>query len=374
MNAQIDKFEEFELLCKHRKNATKHNLDKNKPTWIFGAGNFGCDLAKILIDENYNLLGFIETKPNLNQLLGLPVLAWEQLSAENKEAQLAIGIFNRGMPLDGLQKLAEDSGFADIFMPWDIYEKFGKSLGWRFWLSEPKVIFNSLEAIKSTYDLLADDVSKKCFFDILSFRLGLNTNYASFSHSENQYFNQLTLSSLKEMQIVYVDCGAYNGDTLAEISKEVDILEAWLFEPDAQNFSDLVGKIKKMQINASCIPCGVSDKYEILTFNGGGEGGAISEMGSQRIFTVALDEILPVRKIDFLKLDIEGAEVSALKGSKQLIERSRPVIALSLYHLPKDLWELPALLDGFCKDYRYFIRQHCFNTFDSVLYAVPKYR
>jgi len=373
MNTQMDKFEEFELLCKHRKNAPQHTLDKNKPIWIFGAGNFGRDLAKTLIDESHNLLGFIETQPKLNKILGLPVLNWEQLSVENKKAQLAIGIFNRGMPLDGLYKLAEDSGFADIFMPWDIYEKFGESLGWRFWLSKPEVILNSLAAIKSTYDLLADDASKKCLLDILSFRLGLNTNYASFSHSEKQYFNQLTLSSLKGRQIVYIDCGAYNGDTLAEISKEVDVLEAWLFEPDAQNFSDLVANIKKMKINASCIPCGVSDKYEILTFNGGGEGGAISEMGSQRIVTVALDQILPVKKIDFLKLDIEGAEAQALRGAKELIKRSRPIIALSLYHLPKDPWELPEVLHELCEDYSYFIRQHYFNSFESVLYAVPKH-
>jgi FkbM family methyltransferase len=369
----MEKFEEFELLCKTPKSVNQNILIKNKPIWIFGAGNFGSDLARILVNENYNLLGFIETKPKLNQLIGLPVLAWEQLTAEDKKAQLAIGIFNRGMPLDGLYKIAEDSGFTEIFMPWDIYEKYGGSLGWRFWLSKPEVILNSLPAIKHTYDLLADDVSKKCLLDILSFRLGLNTNYASFSHSENQYFNQLTLPLLKDRQVLYVDCGAYNGDTLFEISKEVDISEAWLFEPDTKNFSDLVKNVKEMQINASCIPCGVSDKYEILTFDGGGEGGAISELGSQRIVTVALDEILPVNKIDFLKFDIEGAEAQALRGSKDIIKRSRPVIALSLYHLPKDPWELPALLQELCQDYSYFIRQHYFNSFDSVLYAIPNH-
>jgi hypothetical protein len=61
----------------------------------------------------------------------------------------------------------------------------------------------------------------------------------------------------------------------------------------------------------------------------------------------------------------------ALRGARDLIKRSRPVIALSLYHLPKDPWELPELLQELCQDYRYFIRQHYFNTFDSVLYAVP---
>jgi FkbM family methyltransferase len=367
----MEKFEELELLCMTSKSVNQHILIKNKPIWIFGAGNFGSDLAKILVNENYNLFGFIETKPKLNQLIGLPVLAWEQLTAEDKKAQLAIGIFNRGMPLDVLYKIAEDSGFTEIFMPWDIYEKYGEILGWRFWLSKPEVILNSLPAIKQTYDLLADDVSKKCLLNILSFRLGLNTNYASFSHSENQYFNQLTLPLLKDKEVLYVDCGAYNGDTLSELSKEVDISEAWLFEPDTKNFSDLVKKVKEMQINASCIPCGVSDKYEILTFDGGGEGGTISKLGSQRIVTVALDEILPVNKIDFLKLDIEGAEAQALRGGKDIIKRSRPVIALSLYHLPKDPWELPALLQELCQDYSYFIRQHYFNSFDSVLYAIP---
>jgi FkbM family methyltransferase len=367
----MDKFEAFELLCDQRKNATRHSLEKNKPTWIFGAGNFGRDLAKILIDEGFNLLGFVETKPKADQVLGLPVLAWEQLSLDDRKAQLAIGIFNRGMPFDGLKKLAEDAGFSDVFMPWNIYEEFGESLGWRFWLSKPEVIINSLDLIKRTYDLLADDASKQCLLDILSFRLGLNSSYASFSHTENQYFNELTLPTLKDRQVVYVDCGAYNGDTFADISREVDISQAWLFEPDTQNFSDLVGNVKAMKVNASCIPCGVSDKYEVLTFSGGGEGGTISESGSQRIVTVALDQILPVGNIDFLKLDIEGAEAPALRGGRTLIERSRPVIAISLYHLLKDPWELPALLQELCQDYSYFIRQHYFNSFESVLYAVP---
>lgn len=367
----MDKFKDFEFLCEKRRNATQHNLSKNKPIWIFGAGNFGRDLAKILVNEGFNLVGFIETNPKIDQVLGLPVVTWAQLTPESKKAQLAIGIFNRGMPLDELNKIAEDFGFSDIFMPWDMYFEFGESLGWRFWLSKPEVILNSLEVIKQTYDLLEDDASKNCLLDILAFRLGLKTNYASFSHSENQYFNQLTLPGLKNRSVVYVDCGAYNGDTLAEISREVAISQAWLFEPDSQNFSDLVGNVKEMQVNASCIPCGVSDKYEILTFSGGGEGGAISESGSQRIVTVSLDQILPHGKIDFLKLDIEGAEAMALRGARELIQRNRPVIALSLYHLPKDPWELPTLLQELCEDYRYFIRQHYFNTFDSVLYAVP---
>ncbi len=80
---------------------------------------------------------------------------------------------------------------------------------------------------------------------------------------------------------------------------------------------------------------------------------------------------MPDNKINFLKLDIEGAEASALKGSKELIKLSRPVNVLSLYHLPRDPRGLPAILKEVCQDYLYFIRQHRFNTFDSVLYVIP---
>ena len=77
-------------------------------------------------------------------------------------------------------------------------------------------------------------------------------------------------------------------------------------------------------------------------------------------------------KVDFIKLDVEGAEKKALDGAKQLIVRSRPVLAISLYHQPQDLWELPLFLSTICENYKFYIRQHYANSFDSVLYAVPK--
>lgn len=44
---------------------------------------------------------------------------------------------------------------------------------------------------------------------------------------------------------------------------------------------------------------------------------------------------------------------------------------LAVHRNPQDLWELPELLFGLCEDYRFHVRQHQFNSFDSVLYAVP---
>jgi hypothetical protein len=48
------------------------------------------------------------------------------------------------------------------------------------------------------------------------------------------------------------------------------------------------------------------------------------------------------------------------------------VLAISCYHKPEDLWALPDLIDSLVPDYRLYLRQHTFNSFDLVLYAIPQ--
>jgi hypothetical protein len=78
------------------------------------------------------------------------------------------------------------------------------------------------------------------------------------------------------------------------------------------------------------------------------------------------------KKIHFIKFDVEGGEIEAIIGAKNLILENRPVLAISLYHRPVDLWEIPELLQKLCINYSFYIRQHFFNSFDSVIYAIPR--
>jgi hypothetical protein len=81
--------------------------------------------------------------------------------------------------------------------------------------------------------------------------------------------------------------------------------------------------------------------------------------------------MLPGKQINLIKIDVEGAELQVINGMKKTLSQSRPVITLSLYHNPQDIWTLPELLFNLCDNYSFFIRQHYFNSFDSVFYAVP---
>lgn len=366
---------ELQALRQQYARRTALDLPAGKPAWIFGAGQFGRDLCRAMQMVGHPVAGFVETKPSASEVMGLPVLDWPQWAAAHAEAPMCVGIFNRGMPLDQLEAMARQAGAQDVFLPWDLYRMVMPQMGWRFWLSEPERILDQIDAFASALECMDDAVSQRCMLDIAAFRLGLNTAYGSFKHSENQYFNPLTLTDFQGKAIRFVDGGAYNGDTYLELCGMTEVETAHLFEPDAANFAQLTRHVSPTGRKAQCLPLGLADSYRILSFNAGsGEGASISETGTAHIAVAALDDVLAGHTVDFIKLYVEGAELQALQGARKLIQRSRPVLALSLYHLPQDLWELPLVLADLCEDYRFHVRQHYFNTFESVLYAVPRHR
>lgn len=350
-------------------------IDPDRPVWIFGAGNFGRSLAAAMQKQNIAVAGFVETTPRVASALGLPVLDWQALALEHPQAQLALGIFNRDTAYDELLGIVADAGFAPPLMPWMLYEQFSEALGWRFWLSARSFLLGAMDRLGRVAEALADDESRKILYRMCAFRLGLDMEYSSFLSDETRYINELTLPALKGRDITYVDCGAYDGDSYDELIawSEISCKQAFLLEPDPENFTRLVHQVALKGTNAICLPMAAAESYSILTFNAGqGEACSISQGGGgTSIAAVALDQMLPCMPVDLIKLDVEGAEAQVLRGAEQIIRRSRPVLIVSLYHNPQDLWELPELLFDLCPNYKFHIRQHCPNTFESVLYAVP---
>jgi FkbM family methyltransferase len=57
--------------------------------------------------------------------------------------------------------------------------------------------------------------------------------------------------------------------------------------------------------------------------------------------------------ITFLKMDIEGAEQSAILGAKEHIKNDKPKLGLSIYHSYEDMWKIPLMIDEICPGYRF---------------------
>lgn len=75
----------------------------------------------------------------------------------------------------------------------------------------------------------------------------------------------------------------------------------------------------------------------------------------------------------FIKMDIEGAELEALKGSKRIISEYTPYLAICIYHNVTHFWEIPLLIKEYSANYDFYVGHHSdFDVNETVLYAIPR--
>ena len=77
-----------------------------------------------------------------------------------------------------------------------------------------------------------------------------------------------------------------------------------------------------------------------------------------------------LERVDFLKLDIGGAEANALAGAEATLRRFRPRLAIALHHRPEDLAVLPAHVVGLGLGYRIFVGQFAPGARETMLFAL----
>jgi FkbM family methyltransferase len=181
------------------------------------------------------------------------------------------------------------------------------------------------------------------------------------------------------MPVSIIDCGAYTGDSIESFVRNGLIFENYFaFEPDSSNYSLLLDVIKTKNY-AGIFPLRLATWSEscVIKFqkSGGNNSGArISDAVSNdidKVLAVKLDDLFASQRIDLIKMDIEGAEKETLLGLSNTIKKNRPFLAISVYHKPEDLWEIPILIAETSKNYTFFLRTYGEQTFDTVLYCVP---
>lgn len=172
---------------------------------------------------------------------------------------------------------------------------------------------------------------------------------------------------------VFVDCGAYDGDTIAEFRRSTgdQFSRIVAFEPDPQNFAALASALNGDR-RITLQPYGTTARRETLCFAAGdGAGSRISPTGTCEIQTIALDEALEGIAPTYIKFDIEGSEPDALEGGRQTIVRHRPKMAVCVYHAPDHLWSLPLRLNELLPNSRFTMRTYYSDGFDCVCYCIP---
>lgn len=93
------------------------------------------------------------------------------------------------------------------------------------------------------------------------------------------------------------------------------------------------------------------------------------ELRTETIDALVARGALP--RVDFLKIDVEGADVGVLEGAAQTLREHRPRLALACYHKPDDLVRFPDLVDSLGLAYRWYVQCSTMTPVDTVLFGVP---
>jgi FkbM family methyltransferase len=152
---------------------------------------------------------------------------------------------------------------------------------------------------------------------------------------------------------------------------------AAMFEPGLANFKLMVEAYRGRELGFPNYlwPCALGEADESVLFHQDDEVGMASRKSTQggtSVTSVRLDSVLGGFEPNYIKLDVEGFELSVLKGAINTIKKDRPNLAVCLYHKAEDLWEIPTwLLDNFPEaGYKYYLRQHGQGLDSHCLYAV----
>ena len=224
-----------------------------------------------------------------------------------------------------------------------------------------------------------DSESLQTYYYALAALISMNHQYFALNCGsfQDRYFpKEIDLKLGKDT--VYADCGSHDGSEImifAERAKyQFKAIHA--FEPDHQNFIKLANNINHYiaQHGAQPIYChelGVFNQDGYLRAEGYAGGVSITEQAGTSgsgLHVCKLDSILD--ELGHLRLEIEGAELQALQGARQLIQKFRPTMTVSAYHLATDFLDLLKFIEGTDLNYQLSLRHQSLEPGVLCIYAI----
>ena len=233
-------------------------------------------------------------------------------------------------------------------------------------------ILENKDYLEDFYEKLLDQHSKDSFVAYLLSKTRQDMKYLPSIFDKIQYFpkGMFNLTSNES----YFDCGAFTGDTIAEFLKASGgaYNHIWAAEPDSSNYKLLMQYIEDEKLpDIDVVNKGIYGYAGKLPFQESGSMlSMISEDSDNYIEVDTIDNIVDGKPVTYIKLDVEGAELMALKGAERTIREYKPVLGISIYHKERDLVDIPMYLKEIVPEYKFYFRVHKKLAIDTVLYGV----
>lgn len=235
--------------------------------------------------------------------------------------------------------------------------------------------------VQTLYERLGDKESQKVMKNRLLFLRTRNRNYVTSIRGKEQYFDE-GLIDFKSINC-FVDAGTYIGDTILKFIEVTDEQydAIYGFEPDSDIYN-IAKKNLEAYKNITLIPKATSDKdgkVQVMRTLGVmqtiEEGIFVEKGGEGNSFDVCkIDTYLRNidKKIDMIKMDVEGAEMATLVGTQEVLKKNKPIMAICVYHKEEDILVLPAYVESLGIKCQIYLRHYSDNQTETVCYLVPE--
>lgn len=235
--------------------------------------------------------------------------------------------------------------------------------------SEPftfEFIKEHLNEFDSLYSILQDEKSRQVLTAYLNQKVTGRFKEMEDVWDKLQYYDG-NFYDLKKVECI-VDCGAFIGDSFLAFCDEYERRagvkfkgRAYLLDPDEFNQQQIRKNCQNSEADIACLKIGAWNQADFLAFQldeNQRTAGKIVDSGGITIQVDSIDDIVKNNRVDFIKMDIEGAELNALKGAAKTIVRDHPILAVCVYHKREDLLEIPNYIHSLYEGYKFYIRAY----------------
>lgn len=193
------------------------------------------------------------------------------------------------------------------------------------------------------------------------------------------YFEKDGARIRPELGDVALDLGACFGDTAVAFAASIGdqgMVHSFDFMPEhlkviRQNMDFNPGLRNRIRLHEFGV--GEHDSLPSNTATMGGRIDPGAVVDPQKVKVRSIDSMVQSGEIDrvnFIKMDIEGFELEALRGAVNTLKRFKPKLAISLYHKVEDFILIPQFLNSLGLGYKFYLDHYTIYLPETVLYAI----
>ena len=226
------------------------------------------------------------------------------------------------------------------------------------------------DKLTQVYELLADDISRRTFADVINYKISGKTEYLTrCTTPDDEVFSEILHLGEHE---TYIDMGAYNGDTVLKFAELTGGKYGRIFamEPDSRNYRKLTKETEGMKDLHLFNAAAWSEDTELQFADRSGRQATLVPQSSVKMKSVAAlrgDSL--TENATYIKMDVEGAEHHAILGCAASL-RNGSKLAAAVYHRSEDMFDIPLLVHEINPAYKMYMRHHLYiPAWETNLYC-----